>query len=325
VADLSPLIEEAAVFLRDRIRRTPCEFSQPISQLLGVPVWLKLESMQLTGSFKIRGALFRISKLTEEEKRLGVVTCSAGNHGKAVAYAAREANVRATICVPRSVDTSKLHGMKALGADVLVSEFDGYDDTEEWAKALAAERGLTFLSAFDDYAVMAANGGTTAKECIEDAPAATNFIVPVGGGGLSAGFAWHIKGVAKNTRNLVRIIAAQHVLSPALKLSLDAGHAITKLPAVSTMAGGVEGGIGALAFGVLGPLVDSVALVSEDEILDGVRWMIQHHQYLIEPTAAVTIAACLTGRIGKLDEPAVVVISGRNVSMDSVKKILCGF
>jgi threonine dehydratase len=324
VADLSQLIEEAAVFLRDRIRRTPCEFSQPLSQLLGVPVWLKLESMQLTGSFKIRGALFRISKLTEDEKRLGVVTCSAGNHGKAVAYAAREANVRATICVPRSVDTSKLHGMKALGADVLVSEFDGYDDTEEWAKALAAERGLTFLSAFDDYAVMAANGGTTAKECIEDAPAATNFIMPVGGGGLSAGFAWHAKGVAKNTRNVARIIAAQHILSPALKLSLDAEHAITKLPTVSTMAGGVEGGIGALAFGVLAPLVDSVALVSEDEILSGVRWMIQHHQYLIEPTAAVTIAACLTGRIGKLDEPAVVVISGRNVSQDSVKKILCG-
>ncbi len=323
MVDLSPLIEEAATFLRGRIRRTPCEFSQPLSQLLGVPVWLKLESMQLTGSFKIRGALFRISKLTEEEKRLGVVTCSAGNHGKAVAYAAREANVRATICVPRSVDTSKLHGMKALGADVLVSEFDGYDDTEEWAKALANERGLTFLSAFDDYAVMAANGGTTAKECQEDVPSATSFIVPVGGGGLSAGFAWQIKHVAKNTRMVARILASQHILSPALKLSLDAGHAIVKLPAVNTMAGGVEGGIGELAFGVLGPLVDSVALVSEDEILDGVHWMIEHHQYLIEPTAAVTIAACISGKIGRLDEPAVVVISGRNVSADSVKKILC--
>ena len=119
------------------------------------------------------------------------------------------------------------------------------------------------------------------------------------------------------------IVGCQHALSPALKLSLDAGRAITKLPAVETAAGGVEGGIGALAFGVLGPLVDRVALVTEDEILDGVRWMLANHQYLIEPTAAVTIAACLTGRFGTVTEPAVVVISGRNVSAASVKKILC--
>jgi threonine dehydratase len=319
VHNLGELVDEAALFLRDRIRRTPCEFSTGLSQILGVPVWLKLESMQLTGSFKIRGALFRISTLTEEEKRLGVVTCSAGNHGKAVAYAAHQAGIRATICVPRSVDRAKYEGMVALGADVQVSEFDGYDDTEEWARGMAADRNLTFLSPFDDYAVMAANGGTTAIECVEDAPSAVNFVVPVGGGGLSAGFAWYVKNINKQAS----IIGSQHVLSPALKLSLGAGHAITKLPAVETMAGGVEGGIGALAFGVLGPLIDRVALVSEHEILDGVRWMLEHHQYLIEPTAAVTVAACLTGKIDKLDEPAVVVISGRNVSADAVKKILC--
>src|SRR5258707_4000497 len=106
-------------------------------------------------------------------------------------------------------------------------------------------------------------------------------------------------------------------------MSLKSGTAVTKLPAVETMAGGVEGGIGALTFGVLGPLVDRVALVTEDEILEGVRWMVAHHQYLIEPTAAIVIAACLTGRIGKLTEPAVIVISGRNVSIDSVRKIFC--
>jgi threonine dehydratase len=106
-------------------------------------------------------------------------------------------------------------------------------------------------------------------------------------------------------------------------MSIEAGHAITKLPAVETLAGGVEGGIGALAFGVLGPLVDQVALVSESEILDAVRWMLDHHQYLIEPTAAVTIAACLSGKIDELDRPTVIVISGRNVSTNTVKKILC--
>jgi threonine dehydratase len=316
-SDLPRLITEAAEFLHGRIRRTPVEASPGLSRILGVPVWMKLESMQLTGSFKIRGALFRISQLTADEWRDGVVTCSAGNHGKAVAYAAHEAGVRATICVPRSVDRSKLEAMIALGADVRVSEFDGYDDTEDWARQMAAADARTFLSAFDDYAVMAANGGTVAIEVMEDAPLAPTFILPVGGGGLSAGFAFHAKPKGAT------IIGCQHALSPALKMSLDTGRAITKLPAVETMAAGVEGGIGALAFGVLGPLVDRVALVSEDEILEGVRWMLANHQYLIEPTAAVTVAACLTGKVGTLTEPAVVVISGRNVSADGVKKILC--
>jgi threonine dehydratase len=306
---LFTLIAEAGEFLRGRVRRTPVEYSAGLSELLGVPVWLKLESLQLTGSFKIRGALFAISKLKGD-----VITCSAGNHGKAVAYVKRGA----TICVPRSVDRSKLDAMVKLGADVRVSEFDGYDDTQDWALEIAAKEKKYFLSAFDDEAVMAANGGTVAMEVLEDAPEARVFILPVGGGGLSAGFAvW-----AKDTLRDATIVGCQHILSPALKMSLDAGYAITRLPAVETMAGGVEGGIGARTFPVLQPLVDSVALVREAEILEGVRWMIAHHQYLIEPTAAVTIAGCLSGKI-QVTEPAVVVVSGRNVSAESVKKILC--
>jgi threonine dehydratase len=314
------LVKQARAFLDGRIRRTPIEPSPVLSELLGVPVCLKLESFQSTGSFKIRGALFRMSLLTADQRRDGVVTCSAGNHGKAVAYAARDAGVRATICVPRSVDRAKLEGMTALGAEVCISEFDGYDDTETWAREMASDRRRLFLSAFDDYAVMAANGGTTAIEVLEDAPAARNFIMPVGGGGLSGGFAFWTR---HQLNGAATIIGCQHVLSPALRLSLDAGHAITKLPAVETAAGGIEGGIGALAFGVLGPLVDRVALVSEDELLEGVRWMLRHHQYLIEPTSAVSIAACLTKKVGRLDGPAVLVITGRNVSTDILTRILC--
>lgn len=300
------LIDEAAAFLKGRIRRTPVEFSPKLG------VWLKLECLQLTGSFKIRGAFFRLSKLSEAEKRDGVVTCSAGNHGKAVAYAARELNLRATICVPRSVDRAKYDAMVAMRADVLVSEFDGYDDTETWARGLAQARAQTFISPFDDYAVMAANGGTTAMEVMEDVPGAKHFIVPVGGGGLSAGFAFEAG----------RVIGCQHELSPALALSLEAGRAITKLPAVETMAGGVEGGIGALTFEILKSRIERVALVTEEEIGAATRWMLEHHQYLIEPTAAVTVAACLAGKVGKPEGTAVAVISGRNVSADTVKKIL---
>jgi threonine dehydratase len=313
------LVEAAARFLNGRVRRTPVEYSEPLSKILGAPAWLKLESMQLTGSFKIRGALFRLSRLTVAEKRDGVVTCSAGNHGKAVAYAAREAGIRATVCVPRSVDRSKLAGMIASGADVRISEFDGYDDTETWAQDLARAERRTFLSAFDDYDVMAANGGTVAIEVLEDAPEARRFVLPVGGGGLGAGFAFWVK----NRLPDAEIIGCQHRLSPGLAKSIEAKRAITKLPAVETMAGGVEGGIGALTFGILGPLVTKVALVSEDEILEGMRWMMANHQYLIEPTAAVAVAACLHRAIGE-PKPTVVVISGRNVSAEGVKKILCG-
>lgn len=303
------LIREAAGFLRGTVRRTPVEYSPGLSRVMGVPVWLKLESLQLTGSFKIRGALFAISKLNEH-----VITCSAGNHGKAVAYASRGA----IICVPRSVDRAKFDAMVAMGADVRVSEFDGYDETQDWAMEVAAKEKRYFLSAFDDDGVMAANGGTVAMEVLEDAPDAREFVLPVGGGGLSAGFAvW-----AKHALPEAKIIGCQHVLSPALKMSMDLGHAITRLPAVETMAGGVEGGIGARTFPVLQPLVNQVALVTEAEILDGVRWMIAQHQYLIEPTAAVTIAACLSGKV-QCAGPAVVVISGRNVSQETVKKILC--
>jgi threonine dehydratase len=305
------LIREAGKFLQGKVRRTPVEYSPGLSEIVGTPVWLKLESMQLTGSFKIRGAMFAISKLNEP-----VVTCSAGNHGKAVAYVAKGS----TICVPRSVDQSKLDAMIKMGADVRVSEFDGYDETQDWAMEIAAREKKYFLSPFDDDAVMAANGGTVAMEVLEDAPEARTFVLPVGGGGLSAGFAVWVKHVLKESK----IIGCQHVLSPALRMSLDAGHAITRLPAVETLAGGVEGGIGARTFPVLQPLVDDVALVSEAEILEGVRWMVRQHQYLIEPTAAVTIAACLSGMV-QASEPVVIVVSGRNVSMETVQKILgCG-
>ncbi len=315
---LATLIEEATAFLHDRILETPAEPSPKLAKLLGFPVWLKLESLQLTGSFKIRGAWFRLSRLTAAERACGILTCSAGNHGKAVAYAAKALGIRATVCVPSSVDRAKFEGMVALGAEVRKSEFPGYDDTEAWAREIASAEGKPFISAFDDLAVMAGNGGALAFEVLKQVPDAETFIVPVGGGGLSAGFAYALK---QRQPNAV-LIGCQHELSPGLKLSLEAGHAITRLPAVDTVAGGVEGGIGEQPFEVLRSRIDGVALVSEEAIFEGVRWMLREHQYLIEPSAAVTIAACLTGAVGQLDRPAVVVVSGRNVSLDVVRRII---
>ncbi|HLJ50578.1 MAG TPA: threonine/serine dehydratase [Bryobacteraceae bacterium] len=315
---LATLIDDAASYLQSKILETPVEPSPMLSRILGVPVWLKLESLQLTGSFKIRGAWFRLSRLTTAERACGILTCSAGNHGKAVAYAAKALGIRATVCVPSSVDGAKFDGMTALGADVRKSEFPGYDDTEVWARDLAEREGKPFISPFDDLAIMAGNGGTLAGEVLNQAPEARIFVVPVGGGGLSAGFAYTVKARQPNAI----LIGCQHELSPGLKLSLEAGQAITRLPAIETVAGGVEGGIGELPFEVLRSRIDHVALVSEEAIFEGVRWMLREHQYLIEPSAAVTIAACLTGSIGQLRAPTAIVISGRNVSLDVVRRIL---
>jgi len=312
------LVLDARKSLAGRIRRTPTEFSKALSDAASVPVFLKLESLQLTGSFKIRGAFFVLLNLSEEERRRGIVTCSAGNHGKAVAYVARELGVPAEIHVPRSVDESKYQGMLALGANVARSNFDGFDETEQLAKAEAARTGRRFVTAFDDNLILAANGGTLAAETIEDCLEARTFLLPVGGAGLAGGFAFYAKTALPDSR----IIGCQHVLSPALALSLERGEAVLKLPPVTTTAGGLEGGIGKTGFDILKDRVDGVALVTEEDIFDAVRFMLDKHQYLIEPSSAVTVAAILTGKAGRLDSPVAAVISGRNVALPTIRRIL---
>ncbi|HEY1435118.1 MAG TPA: pyridoxal-phosphate dependent enzyme, partial [Thermoanaerobaculia bacterium] len=300
------------------IRRTPTEVSLALSDTAGVPVFLKLESLQLTGSFKIRGAFFVLSRLGADERRRGIVTCSAGNHGKAVAYVARELGIPAEIHVPRGVDESKYQGMLALGACVLRSDLDGFDDTEKLARAAAERSGRPFLTAFDDPLVLAANGGTLAAEVLEDCPEGREFLLPVGGAGLAGGFAYY----AKTALPGCRIIGCQHALSPALALSLERGEAVLTLPPVATTAGGLEGGIGKTGFDVLRPRCDGVALITEDEIFDAVRFMLDRHQHLIEPSSAVTVAAILAGKAGRFGAAAVAVISGRNVALPTVRRIL---
>jgi len=313
-----PLVLEACRAVAGRIRRTPVEASPALSETANVPVFLKLESLQLTGSFKIRGAFFVLSRLSDDERHRGVVTCSAGNHGKAVAYVARELGVPAEIHVPRSVDESKYRGMLALGARVVRSDFEGFDDTERLARAEAERSGRPYLTAFDDALILAANGGTLAAEVLEDCTEARTFLLPVGGAGLAGGFAFF----AKTALPDARIIGCQHAASPALALSLERGEAVLTLPPVATTAGGLEGGIGKTGFEALRHRIDGVALLTEEEIFDAVRFMLDRHQYLIEPSSAVTVAALLTGKAGRLDSPAVAVISGRNVALPTIRRIL---
>jgi threonine dehydratase len=312
------LILDARRELDGRVRRTPVEPSPELSRAAGVPVSLKLECLQRTGSFKIRGAFFRLLQLTSEERRVGVVTCSAGNHGKAVAFVAHELGLPATVYLPRNVDESKYRSIVALGVEAVRSDFDGFDETETLARAAAEATERPYVSAYDDTRILAANGGTLAAEVLEDAPEARTFVLPVGGGGLSGGFAYFAREKLPGSR----IIGCQHVLSPALALSLKRGEAVVRLPPVSTTAGGLEGGIGRTGFSVLKDRIDGVALLTEEEIFDGVRFMLSEHQYLIEPSSAVTVAAIRTGKAGALESPAVAVISGRNVALATIRRIL---
>lgn len=313
------LIEEAAAFLRERVRETPLERSGVLSRLMGVDVYLKLENLQITGSFKVRGALFALHSM----RRNGIeriATCSAGNHGKGIAFAADQLGMQATIFVPRGVDEAKYSAMLRLGADVRVSSFVGYDDTERWALEQADAMDVPFVSAYDDPAVMAGNGGSVAVEVMGQLPQARTFVMPAGGGGHSAGFAFWVKDMHRGAR----IVLTQHRKCPAFQRSLERGYAVTEFPGFETLASGLEGGFGRNTFEILKSRVDHVSLVSEEEIAEAMRWMFSNHQYAIEGSSAAAIASCLKEDVGSVKEPVVVFISGRNVAMDTFARVLSG-
>lgn len=313
------LIEQASKFLDGKIRKTPVEYSPKLSKLAGQPIYLKLECLQLTGSFKVRGGFFYLSTLNAAERKRGVATCSAGNHGLGVAYAGKELQVPCTVFVPKSVDQDKYNKLIALGADVKKSEFVGYDDTLAWAEHEAKKLQIPLISAFDDEKIMAANGGTLAAEVITQAPDATHFVLPMGGGGLSAGFSWY----AKNQNPQAKILICQLAECSAFKLSLEQNKPMTYMPPIDTLARGLEGGLGAKCFDILKTRVDKIALISEQELKRAVCWLLEHHQYLIEPSAAVALASCLYGHMHPTG-PTVIMLTGRNVSYATVRELIGG-
>lgn len=314
------LVTAAAESFAGRLRTTPIEHSPQLSEMLGIDVFLKLECLQVTGSFKVRGAWARLSSLSLQEAERGVATCSAGNHGIAVAYAARHFGIRAVVFLPSQADPSKQQAIERLGARVIRSRLAGFDEVEPEAMATAADMNLVWVSAFDDDHVMAGNGGTLGLEVCRQIPECRSWLVPVGGGGLSAGLARYLSA----NRRPFAIIACQHERSPALLLSLKRGEAVTRMPPLQTWAGGIEGGIGARTFPYLKRCLqpDQVALLNEDELLDAVRWLLRENHYLIEPSAAAPLAACLTEKVGRIPGPAVVVLTGRNLAFRRLQAIL---
>lgn len=311
------LVEEARAIVEDRLICTPVVPSPVLSEYLGTAVHLKLECLQITGSFKVRGALFALHRLKATGVR-EVAACSAGNHGKGIAWAAAELGMKATVFVPKSVDSSKLNAMRAFGAHVELSEYIGYDDTEAWATAEADRRGLPWVSPYDDPAVMAANGGTVALEVLEQVPDARAFVMPVGGGGHAAGFTF----VVRDRLPDARFVMCQHMDSPGFHLSIQRGEPVTELPAIETLASGLEGGFGVRTFELLRHRYDDIRLVSENDLRRAMRWTAREHGLIIEGSSAVAVAACLQDPPVDTSGPIVIFISGRNIAFKTAMDVL---
>ena len=308
-------IQDAAARVQPYVRRTPTERSEPLGEITGRDLSLKLENLQLTGAFKIRGALSRLLAMPPELRAGGVVTASAGNHGLGVALAARLLGVSATVVVPTTVPLAKLPAIQRQGAEAVL-EGPTYDDAHAAAETLARERRLAYVHAFDDPDVIAGQG-TVALELLEDGPELDAIVVPVGGGGLISGIAV----AAKTLRPSLRVIGVQAAGSPALAESFREGRLMTA--ASSTIADGIAvKRPGALAFDVINRLVDDVVTVTDEAIAEAIVLLLERHKLLAEGAGAAALAAILQSAIPARLRRVGVIVSGGNVDPNLLGKVL---
>lgn len=312
-------VEAARERIAGKVVRTPTVISTSLCELLGVPVHLKLEHRQTTGSFKLRGASNAVASLTPRQKGLGVVAASTGNHGRALAHAAKLEGMRAVICMSKLVPQNKLDEIRRLGAEIRIVG-GSQDDAQQEVERLAAEEGLVMVPPFDHPAVIAGQG-TLGLEMLEDVPDAAAVVVPVSGGGLASGIAAAVKGVSPRTK----VIGVSMARGAAMKASLDAGRpvAVEELP---TLADSLGGGIGLdnrHTFAMCRDLLDEVVLLSEDEIAAGIRHACEQEREIVEGAGAVGIAALLAGKV-EAHGPVVLVLSGRNIDMGLHRAIVTG-
>jgi threonine dehydratase len=300
-------------------RRTPLLVSDLLSERSGGDVRLKLETMQETGTFKVRGASNKILSLPPEARERGVVTASTGNHGRAVSHVARSVGSSAVVCLSERVPQNKVQASRRTGAE-LVIEGQSQDAAEERAKVLAEERGLTMVHPFDDPLVIAGQG-TIGLELLEDFPQLETALVPLSGGGLISGIALALKAASPN----IRVLGISMERSPVMYHSLQAGHPL-QMPEEETLADSLLGGIGLqneYTFRIVQQCVDDVVLVTEEEIAQAMVFLFREHNVVAEGAGAVGVAALLSG---KVPEPgrAAVVVSGGNVDVGRLVALVDG-
>ncbi len=299
------------------VRETPLDESGVLSERTGTTYLLKGEHLQRTGSFKLRGALNRVLSLNDEDRKNGVVAASSGNHGIAVAQAARGGGVDATIYLPESVSSLKLSTMKRLGANTVVVPGD-YAECEKAAHAAAARQGKTFLSPYSDPDVIAGQG-TVGLELAEQCPDLAAVFACVGGGGLIGGMGSYLKAQLPD----VEIIGCYAENAPAMYECLKKGE-IFYVPESETLSDGSAGGVedGAITFPICQQVIDRHVLVSETEIAEAMRDVATHERFIIEGAAGVAVAAALKTASDYRGGMIAVVICGRNVALDTFRAAL---
>jgi threo-3-hydroxy-L-aspartate ammonia-lyase len=309
VIDLSD-VRAAADRLRGQAHRTPVLTSRTLDQLVGATVFLKAESFQRGGSFKFRGAYNKISSLTPDERARGVFAASSGNHGQAVAMVAGLLDTRAVILMPEDAPAAKLDATRGYGAEVVT--FDRYAvDRDELGTKLSSEHGMVPVHPYDDPLIMAGQG-TVALELIEEVGDLDVLVCPVSGGGLIAGCAT----AAVALRPGIRVIGVEPAAGDDTRQSLAAGHRI-RVDVPRTIADGLQVPIpGELTFEVNRKLVDEVVVVTDQEILDSMRFLFHRAKIVTEPSGAASVAALLAGRIDAAGLRVGAVISGGNVGLD---------
>lgn len=300
------------------VRKTPLIQSPLLTNRVGAEVYLKPEILQETGSFKLRGAANKILSLPEERKSKGVITVSTGNHGRAVSYVAREAGVRATVCLSTDVPQNKVDAIQSLGAQVEIYG-KSQDDAFDHAEALISQHGMNMIPPFDDPEIIAGQG-TIGLELLEDMPSLDTVIVPLSGGGLISGIALALKTANPD----IRVVGVSMRRAPVMYHSLKAGKPI-QMEEQDTLADSLRGGIGLdnrYTFHLVQKYVDQVVLVTEEQIAQAMRFAFEEHHLVVEGGGAVGIAALLQNQLNRLGRKVVLVISGGNVDIKLLMEIL---
>lgn len=310
-------VQAAESNIRPYILETPIEYSPWLSQETGAEVWLKLEHLQRTGSFKLRGAANKLLSLSPEEAQKGIITASTGNHGAAVAYIAQRLGIPCRVFVPRSVAPTKADAMKVYGADL---HYHGDDpiEAELLARQTAEQESVPFVSPYNDSQIVAGQG-TMGLEIDQQMAQLDAVFTPVGGGGLISGVA----GYLKKSRPEVAQIGCQPVNSAVMYEAVKAGK-VVGVPFQETISDGTAGGMeeGSITLGLCQQYVDEYILVSEEEIKSAMRFLLEKHYYLVEGAAGLSIASLRQQADRFAGKTVVLVLCGRKIGIDKLKQIL---
>lgn len=318
MTDYTPLslqdVRDARARMGAHVRRTPLVTSRTLSERTGFDVRLKAELFQRTGSYKIRGPLNKFPQLSDEQKRRGVICSSAGNHAQGVALAARIHGLQAVVCMAANATPSKVDATRAYGADVVLHG-SIWDEANERAKALVAERGYTYIHPFDDLQLIAGQG-TVGLEIAEDWPEVDVVVVPIGGGGLISGVSMAIK--AHNPR--ARVIGVESSGAPGMRASVAAGRVVT-LDRVDCIIDGLRvKRVGEWNYRIVRDFVDDIVTLPDEAMFDAVVWTMHHAKLVPEGAAAAPVAALLAGLItAPAGSRVAAVLSGGNVNLDQLR------